>query len=389
MREIKELKILNEVFAIKDSKARTDISTLASQLASLNTTINNLPIHGNLNILTVAKNNSGMFSNINAAIAYAATLNPSASNRVTILVFPGVYTEKLVYDGYNYIDVIGIARESCVIQYSGVYPDCVIHMHGYNRFANLTLKSTSNQSYVIHADKGPTDYNYSLEFENCHILGADNALGYGASQGSNVTLKECILEGKVAPVYAHNCPYSNKTNQTLELYNNIFVANSNNVAIMLDDAGSHYGATNTYLRIYAMGNSGTYSGFPNLMHRAHPGTEAFDTTFIPISSQIILSGSCTGNAITALNYGEGFISYGWFIPFPESPNASGYYDVTLPTWFIATRYYRDITNMTIPGVGDITKDVSISSVNEHGVTITTTNNLVAGKSITVNMNFHV
>ena len=54
------------------------------------------------------------FSTVAAALAHAATLTPSATNRITILIHPGTYTETGLAS-LQYVDLVGVDRTACIL----------------------------------------------------------------------------------------------------------------------------------------------------------------------------------------------------------------------------------------------------------------------------------
>lgn len=393
-KEIKEIQIGNQesdIYDIKDEYARNKINQINNSITELNNKWVGLPIkNGNdAKILSVAKNNTGMFNTINDAFVYAHNnLNPSSDNRATIIIYPGVYHEHIEADEWNYIDFIGLDRDSCIIEYPSTYPTCVIHVHGDNTFKNLTIKSTSPSSYCVHADYLNNTSGYVLTFDNCYFLGGSNAIGHGSSQNSHLIIKNCEIEGNQTPVYFHNCPYSNTTNQKVTLLDNI-IHPVNGYAMLIDDSAGGYGATNSYLFVTCNGNVVPELS-ANILFRPYPGSEQYDRKYIGDDTQVKLTTSSEANFNEAIDYGGGQYNLTTYVVLPNSPDDNGYYRTGLLTGSLyATKYNRELQDVTLPGVGSITNQFGLGAVTDHSIELSTQNSSCAGKCVSVSVKLSI
>lgn len=97
------------------------------------------------NIITVAKDGSGDYTTINAALSYAYTIE-SKENPITIMINPGVYEEVLFIQGKHYVSLIGKNRNDCIIKYeTAIYDEAPLRIQGQCYVANLTIISTANK----------------------------------------------------------------------------------------------------------------------------------------------------------------------------------------------------------------------------------------------------
>lgn len=383
MRQIAELKILSEVFEIIDKNGRAKTESVRESLLEL---INKLPFRGDVNyrrLIVVDPYGNGDFRTINEAWSKALTMSRTMINRVTILVMPGVYHERLVASHQDYIDVIGWDRDSCVIEYESSYPDCVIHVQGNNSFKHLTIHSTSTASYCVHADLHNDSMGYELTFDDCRIYGGSNAIGYGSSHDSNLTIKNCILKGSQTPVYIHNCPYSNTSGQFINLIDNL-ITPVDGIGVLVDDAGTGYGATNTYLFINANGNL-VDTMVASVLFRPHPGNDQLNRKYIGDDTQIKVTSGSSGNFNEALDFGGGEYDLTTYVTLPANPDATGYYRVGIITPVFATRYNRELLNVTLPGVGEVTSTFGIGAITDHAIEIATKNSACAGRTVSISL----
>lgn len=164
----------------------------------------------NKNVVTVSHDGSKMFKSITEAVTYAKTI-ASKTNPITIIVYPGIYNEKIII--YNsYISIIGTNKQYCIIMNDkGDYDNAPIFVSGNFYISNLTIKSTHDGTpnfvenrtddykigaYGIHID----DSNYANTdekigtVENCIIYSAQNqAIGIGMSKNCKYIIRNCTL----------------------------------------------------------------------------------------------------------------------------------------------------------------------------------------------------
>lgn len=101
-------------------------------------------------VLTVDPNGAGEFATIHDALAAAAAMTPppSAASRVVVRVGPGTYAEQGL-ELPDYVDLIGVSREGCVISMSSTNYDssdarssALVSAPGNSLVANLTINNT-------------------------------------------------------------------------------------------------------------------------------------------------------------------------------------------------------------------------------------------------------
>lgn len=156
--------------------------------------------------VVVAKDGSGAFTSIHAALA--SIVDASPENRVTVVIKPGVYEETLTTK--DWVDLVGEDRDRCVVSWSRRPDEEVTRAHviwatSTSVIKNLTLLG-KDVKYCIHSDRaGP----YTLTVENCvlrRIPPANDylsALGIGLWAGQNLVVRDSVLEA-AEPVYMHN-----------------------------------------------------------------------------------------------------------------------------------------------------------------------------------------
>lgn len=174
-------------------------------------------IISNSTTLTVSKDNSKMFTSINAALNFAYAIE-SKENPITIIVFPGVYNEVLNIKGQHYVSLIGINRETCVIKNDTAhYNNAPLRIHGACYVANLSFITTADKyssntgtgheawkkdvlagvsnptwlttlgSYAVHCDDVTNGESTTSIFENCYMY-SDTFPAFGAGMQLNNTI---------------------------------------------------------------------------------------------------------------------------------------------------------------------------------------------------------
>lgn len=174
-------------------------------------------IISNSTTLTVSKDNSKMFTSINAALNFAYAIE-SKENPITIIVFPGVYNEVLNIKGQHYVSLIGINRETCVIKNDTAhYNNAPLRIQGACYVANLSFIATADKyssntgtgheawkkdvldgvsnptwlttlgSYAVHCDDVTNGEITTSIFENCYMY-SDTFPAFGAGMQLNNTI---------------------------------------------------------------------------------------------------------------------------------------------------------------------------------------------------------
>ena len=164
----------------------------------------------NKNVVTVSHDGSKMFKSIMEAVTYAKTI-ASKTNPITIIVYPGIYNEKIIIHN-SYISIIGTNKQYCIIMNDkGDYGNAPIFASGNFYISNLTIKATHDGTpnfventtndyrigaYGIHIDN--SDYANTDEkigtVENCIIYSAQNqAVGIGMAKNCKYIIRNCEL----------------------------------------------------------------------------------------------------------------------------------------------------------------------------------------------------
>lgn len=181
-------------------------------------------IISNSTTLTVSKDNSKMFTSINAALNFAYEIE-SKENPITIIVFPGVYNEVLFIKGTHYVSLIGTNRETCVIKNDTAhYNNAPLRIQGACYVANLSFIATANKyssdtgtgheawkkdvlagvnefpwlksigSYAVHCDDATNGEITTSLFENCYMYSETfPAFGSGMQLNNTIYLLNCDL----------------------------------------------------------------------------------------------------------------------------------------------------------------------------------------------------
>ena len=181
-------------------------------------------IISNSTTLTVSKDNSKMFTSINAALNFAYKIE-SKENPITIIVFPGVYDEVLFIKGKHYVSLIGINKETCVIKNDTAhYNNAPLRIQGACYVANLTFIATADKyssntgnghdawkkdvlagisnpewlttlgSYAVHCDDETNGESTTSIFENCYMYSETfPAFGAGMQLNNTIYLLNCDL----------------------------------------------------------------------------------------------------------------------------------------------------------------------------------------------------
>ena len=200
-------------------------------LLSLSSIVSSAQTMENLFELTVAQDGSGNFKTIQEAIN---NVRDHAEIRVTIVIKPGIYNEKVVIPFFKRnITLKGLDKEKTVISfndYSGK-PFRGIDITGNPKFStytsytllvqgndcsveNLTIENTAGkvgQAVALHTEGD------RLVFKNCSILGNQDTL-YLAKGGTRNYFENCYINGTTdfifgaATVYFFNCTIESLSN---------------------------------------------------------------------------------------------------------------------------------------------------------------------------------
>ncbi|WP_269227159.1 pectinesterase family protein [Flavobacterium eburneipallidum] len=200
-------------------------------LLSLSSILSSAQTMENLFELTVAQDGSGNFKTIQEAIN---NVRDHAEIRVTIIIKPGIYNEKVVIPFFKRnITLKGLDKEKTLITYNDYSgkPFRGIDITGNPKFStytsytllvqgndcsveNLTIENTAGkvgQAVALHTEGD------RLVFKNCSILGNQDTL-YLAKGGTRNYFENCYINGTTdfifgaATVYFYNCTIESLTN---------------------------------------------------------------------------------------------------------------------------------------------------------------------------------
>lgn len=144
----------------------------------------------------------GDSTTIAGAITLATGRTPSATNRITILVFPGVYAEETL-ELPDYVDLIGVSRDGCIISKASTgYVDdarqsALVSAPGNSLVANLTINNprSSYPSTALNLGWGwtaGTTSGKSPRAVNCVLIGAKEDVLY-TSGNQTIIVSGCQI----------------------------------------------------------------------------------------------------------------------------------------------------------------------------------------------------
>lgn len=395
---MKEFDNINGEYYVCDSKSRKDIESLNSQLNQLGMTIANIkPYIFNLNddyrYIFVSKIENARFQTIKDAIDWAVNdLGVSKQNPVGILIAPGVYNEKIVLDNVHGLSFFGLDKNSCIVEYNGSYPDCVVHVQGDYYFRNLTFRNTNKDTYIVHQDPSDSTVEGTVSFEDCIFDGGSNGIGYGS--GANTTLKVVNSEFKnqgTYHIYSHNSPYS-RNNQKMILIGNIFHSRK---CLMLDDAGATYGNTSTSkMDLYFKDNVCLFFSLGSLLFRPNTNDESQNKPYIT-GANMQQGIGCSGNDnIPSMNCNfnngvSGILKYNVYVYIPKA-GYDKYSHVSIPVPVYANAYNVKINSLTLPGVGTFNSEVGLENKGNGFINFLFNNNAsIIDKTCVLNFNLEI
>lgn len=320
-------------------------------------------------VITVAKS-GGRFNTINEAITFAKKYC-SRNNRVTILIYSGVYNESIVLTKNPGINLIGIGMPEIVSD--AEYPNGPANIYGSTYIEGIFFHSTSKTAYALHID-GSTDTSYgtTINVLNCKFTSENQpALGCGCTRGCNYTFKNCEFYGSDG-IYVHNEASANVAKQ---YFNAIGCKiNGSKHAVAIDDATQlNFGATGSPL---VLNFAGSYTSNINSMILFRLTSSKQYGYILGDNNGISLSPDST-TQIVALDYKyQG--GYTLTVTIPTYENSGAVYipveNANLFTWTVTT---------TIPGSG--TFPSKVTSVGAHWLTVTKDSGNWNGSTIQVDL----
>jgi hypothetical protein len=138
------------------------------------------------------------YNTIGAAITAATALTPTASNRIGILIYPGIYSEAVV-TADDYVDFIGTDKLTTIVQQSGANSPLEVQNDNI-RFHNLTFECASGcTDYIVDVSTAITD---TVVFSDCDFLGTNgNANNYFKSTYGDIDFYRCrFIQGDTTAI---------------------------------------------------------------------------------------------------------------------------------------------------------------------------------------------
>lgn len=321
-------------------------------------------------VITVAKN-GGRFHTINEAITFAKKYC-GRYNRVTILIFGGVYKESIVLKKNPGIDLIGIGMPEIITD--AAYPNGPANIYGDTYIEGIYFHSIGADSYAFHLD-GSTDTSCgtSVTVVNCKFVSNNQpALGCGCTRGCHYTFINCLFYGTDG-IYVHNEASANVDKQLFYVIG--CKINGKNHAVAIDDAPKlNYGATGSPL-VLNFANSYTTDNINNMILFRLTKSEHYG--YIPGDKNGISLSPASTTQIVALDYKyQG--GYTITASVPTFTNSKSVYipveNANLFQWTVTT---------TIPGSG--TYPSTVTSVGAHWLTVTRDSGNWDGSTIQVDL----
>lgn len=359
-----------QAFKKNQTNTNTEINNKIDSTTSALNKLKNAVFDGDTpSVITVAKN-GGRFHTINEAITFAKKYC-SRDNRVTILIYDGVYKESIVLTKNPGIDLVGIGMPE--IMSDAPYPDGPANIYGDTYIEGIYFHSIGN-SYAFHLD-GSTDTSCgtSISVVNCKFV-SDNqpALGCGCTRGCQYTFINCLFYGTDG-IYLHNEASANVDKQQFHAIG--CKINGKQHAIAIDDAAKlNFGATGSPLVLNFAGSYTTNNINSMILFRL---TNAEHYGYIPGDKNGISLSPASTTQIAALDYKyQG--GYTLTLSVPTYSNSGAVYipveNANLFEWTVTT---------TKPGTGVYPSKVT--SVSAHWLTVTKDNGNWDGSTIQVDL----
>lgn len=360
-----------QTFKKNQTNTNNEINTKIDSTTSALNKLKNTVFDGDTpSVITVGKN-GGRFNTINEAITFAKKYC-SRNNRVTILIYGGVYKESIVLTKNPGIDLVGIGMPEIVADTA--YPNGPAYIYGDTYIEGIYFHSTGKNSYAFHLD-GSTDTSYgtTVNVVNCKFV-SDNqpALGCGCTRGCQYTFINCLFYGSDG-IYVHNEASANVDKQQFNVIG--CKINGKQHAVAIDDAPKlNFGATGSPL-VLNFANSYTTENINNMIlfrltNSDHYGYILGDKNGISLSP-------ASTTQIVALDYKyQG--GYTITASVPTYANSRAVYipveNANLFQWTVTT---------TLPGTG--TYASKVTSVGAHWLTVTRESGNWDGNTIQVDL----
>lgn len=359
--------------AFKKNQTNTN-NAINNKIDSTTSALNNLKnavFDGDTpSVITVAKN-GGRFHTINEAITFAKKYC-QRSNRVTILIYGGVYKESIVLTKNPGIDLVGIGMPEIISD--APYPNGPANIYGDTYIEGIYFHSIGADSYAFHLD-GSTDTSCgtSVNVVNCKFVSNNQpALGCGCTRGCQYTFINCLFYGTDG-IYVHNEASANVDKQLFHAIG--CKINGKKHAVAIDDATKlNYGATGSPL-VLNFANSYTTDNINSMILFRVTSSEHYG--YIPGDKNGISLSPASTTQIVALDYKyQG--GYTITASVPTFANSRSVYipveNANLFEWTVTT---------TIPGTG--TYPSKVTSVGSHWLTVTRDSGNWNGSTIQVDL----
>lgn len=360
-----------QAFKKNQTNTNNDINNKINTTTSALNKLKNAVFEGDTpSVITVAKN-GGRFHTINEAITFAKTYC-GRYNRVTILIYAGVYKESIVLTKNPGIDLVGIGMPE--IMSDAPYPNGPACIYGDTYIEGIYFHSIGKDSYAFHLD-GSTDTSCgtSITVVNCKFV-SDNqpALGCGCTRGCRYTFINCLFYGTDG-IYVHNEASANVDKQEFHVIG--CKINGKSHAVAIDDAPKlNYGATGSPL-VLNFANSYTTQNINSMILFRLTSNQQYG--YIPGDKNGISLSPASTTQIVALDYKyQG--GYTITASVPTYANTNTVYipveNANLFEWTVST---------SIPGTGVFTSKVT--SVSAHWLTVTKDSGNWNGNTIQVDL----
>lgn len=341
-----------------------------STTSALNTLKNDVFDGDTPSAITVAKK-GGRFHTINEAITFAKKYC-SRNNRVTIVIYGGVYKESIVLTKNPGIDLVGIGMPEIISD--APYPNGPANIYGDTYIEGIYFHSIGPDSYAFHLD-GSTDTSCgtSVYVVNCKFVSNNQpALGCGCTRGCQYTFINCLFYGTDG-IYVHNEASANVDKQQFDAIG--CKINGKQHAVAIDDAAKlNFGATGSPL-VLNFADSYTTNNINSMILFRLTNAEKYG--YIPGDNKGISLSPASTTQIVALDYKyQG--GYTITASVPTYANSGAVYipveNANLFEWTVTT---------TIPGTG--TFPSKVTSVGAHWLTVTRDSGNWNGSTIQVDL----
>lgn len=360
-----------QAFKKNQTNTNNEINNKIDSTTSVLNKLKNAVFDGDTpSVITVAKN-GGRFHTINEAINFAKKYC-GRYERVTILIFGGVYKESIVLTKNPGIDLVGIGMPEILSDAS--YPNGPAYIYGDTYIEGIYFHSIGPNSYAFHLD-GSTDTSYgtSVYVVNCKFVSNNQpALGCGCTRGCNYTFNNCLFYGTDG-IYLHNEASANVEKQQFHAIG--CKINGKKHAVAIDDSPKLiYGATGSPL-VLNFANSYTTDNINNMV--LFRLTNENNYGYIPGDKNGISISPASNTQIVALDYKyQG--GYTISASVPTYANSKEVYipveNANLFEWTVTT---------TIPGTA--TYPSKVTRVGSHWLTVTRDNGNWNGDTIQVDL----